>query len=129
MIGALRKRLMLETATRTEDGAGGFSVSWAPVTAVWASVSEPGGAEAVLGISYDGTGTEPILQALEDLAMRPETAGHIARKLAVHFVSDSPDADLVGHIRAAYLKTGGDLTAVYAAMLDHPGAWTAEAAK
>jgi uncharacterized protein (DUF1800 family) len=90
--------------------------------------AEPG-PEAVLGISYDGTGTEPILQALNDLAMRPETAGHIARKLAVHFVSDTPDDDLVRHIRAAFLKTGGDLAAVYAAMLDHPAAWVPEAAK
>lgn len=90
--------------------------------------AEPG-AETVLGVSYSGDGTQPILRALDDLAMRPETAGHIARKLAVHFVSDSPDADLVAHIRAAYLKTGGDLMAVYAALLDHAAAWVPNAAK
>ncbi len=90
--------------------------------------AEPG-AEVVLGISYDGEGTAPILAALEDLAMRPETAGHIARKLAVHFVSDTPDADLVAHMRRAYLDTGGDLTAVYRALLDHPAASTAQATK
>lgn len=90
--------------------------------------AEPG-AETVLGVSYSGDGTAPILQALDDLAMRPETAGHIARQIAVHFVSDTPYADLVAHIRAAYLKTGGDLMAVYAALLDHPSAWAAEATK
>ena len=89
---------------------------------------EPG-AETVLGISYTGDGTEPILQALEDLAMRPETASHIARKLVVHFVSDTPDTGLVAQVRAAYLKTGGDLTAVYKALLDHPAAWVPEATK
>ena len=90
--------------------------------------AEPG-AETVLGISYEGDGTAPILKALDDLAMRPETAGHIARQMAVHFVSDTPDADLVAHIRAAYLTTGGDLMAVYAALLDHPAAWGVGAAK
>ena len=90
--------------------------------------AEPG-AETVLGISYEGDGTKPILKALDDLAMRPETAGHIARQLTVHFVSDTPDADLVADIRAAYLTTGGDLMAVYAALLDHPAAWGPGAAK
>ena len=90
--------------------------------------AEPG-AETVLGVPYSGQGTAPILQALDDLAMRPETAGHVAQQIAVHFVSDSPDADLVAHTRAAYLKTGGDLMAVYAALLDHPAAWAADAAK
>ena len=90
--------------------------------------AEPG-PETVLGISYGGEGVDPILQALRDLAMRPETAGHIARKLVVHFVSDTPDAALVAHVRAAYLKTGGDLMAVYAALLEHPGAWVAKAQK
>lgn len=90
--------------------------------------AEPG-PETVLGVSYGGQGTAPILKALDDLAMRPETAGHIARQIAAHFVSDTPDADLVAHIRAAYLKTGGDLMAVYAAMLNHPAAWVTEAVK
>jgi uncharacterized protein (DUF1800 family) len=90
--------------------------------------AEPG-AETVLGISYGGEGVEPILAALDGLAMRPETAGHIARKLVVHFVSDTPDDALVAHVRAAYLKTGGDLMAVYAALLDHPAAWGSDAAK
>ena len=55
-------------------------------------------------------------------AMRPETAGHIARQLGTRFVSDTPDADLVAHIRAAFLNTGGDLMADCAALLDHPAA-------
>lgn len=106
----------------------GLSVDWPRGFVFDPRRAEPG-AETVLGISYGGDGTTPILQALNDLAMRPETAGHIARKLVVHFVSDTPDADLVAHVRAAYLKTGGDLMAVYAALLEHPGAWIAGAEK
>lgn len=90
--------------------------------------AEPG-AETVLGQTYDGEGLEPIRRALGDLARRPETAAHIARKLAVHFVSDTPDPGLVAALEAAFLATDGDLMAVYTALLMHPAAWGAAAEK
>lgn len=90
--------------------------------------AEPG-AETVLGQTYDGEGLEPIRRALGDIAGRPETAAHIARKLAAHFVSDTPDAGLVAALEAAFLATGGDLMAVYAALLTHPAAWGKAAEK
>ncbi len=79
----------------------------------------------MLGASYGGDPArlEDIYAALDDLAVHPDTAGHIARKLAVHFVSDTPDAGLVEAMADAFAVTGGDLTAVYAAMLEHPAAW------
>ena len=84
---------------------------------------EPG-AETVLGVTYPDTANmDPIRQVLTDLARHPATARHIARKLAVHFVSDSPAPELVGHLEAVYLESEGDLMAVYAALLDHPAAW------
>lgn len=85
---------------------------------------EPG-AEQVLGRSYDGDGVAPILAALDDLALHPATARHIASKLAVHFVADDPEAGLVAHLTATYLATGGDLSAVTGALLEHPSAWGA----
>lgn len=84
--------------------------------------AEPG-AENVLGKTYPGDGVEPVRAMLADLAARPETAAHIAGKLAVHFVSDTPDPDLVAAISAAYLASSGDLMACYGAMLQHPAAW------
>jgi len=84
--------------------------------------AEPG-AELVLGRVYGGPGLAPIHAVLHDLGARPETAVHIARKLAVHFVSDLPDAGMVAQMAAAYRDSGGDLIAVYAAMLGHPAAW------
>ncbi len=90
--------------------------------------AEPG-AETVLGQTYDGEGLEPIRRALGDLASRPETAAHIARKLAVHFVSDTPDPGLVAALETAFLATDGDLMAVYTALLMHPAAWGAAAEK
>ncbi|MEL7091760.1 MAG: DUF1800 domain-containing protein [Pseudomonadota bacterium] len=84
---------------------------------------EPG-PETVLGVTYGETGgTSPIRAALRDLARHPVTARHIARKLAVHFVADSPDPDLVDQLTARYLDTGGDLLALYEALLAHPAAW------
>ena len=84
--------------------------------------AEPG-AETVLGRTYGGAGLEPVHAVLGDLAARPETAAHIARKLALHFVSDTPDAGLVAEMTAAWRDTDGDLAAVYAALLGHPAAW------
>ena len=91
-------------------------------------MAEPG-AETVLGVTYDGEGVEPILAVLDDIATRPDTAAHIARKLAVHFVSDTPDEGMVQAMTAAFTDTGGDLPAVYRALLDHPSAWVPELAK
>jgi len=41
----------------------------------------------------------------------------------VHFVSDTPDPDLIQHIAGRYADTGGDLQSVSSAMLEHPSAW------
>ena len=86
--------------------------------------AEPG-AETVLGVSYGGQTArlEDIFAALDDLARHPATAQHIARKLAVHFVGDSPDPDLVSAVAARFDATGGDLLQVYEALLTHPAAW------
>ncbi len=86
--------------------------------------AEPG-AETVLGVSYGGgkPNIADIRAALVDLANHPATARHIAGKLAVHFVSDTPDPALVDALTARFLDSGGDLMQVYAALLDHPAAW------
>ena len=86
--------------------------------------AEPG-AETVLGKSYGGKDAQlrVVIQALQDLAVHPATARHIAWKLAVHFVSDEPEAELVDHVAARFQQTDGDLMAVYAALLEHPAAW------
>jgi uncharacterized protein (DUF1800 family) len=80
---------------------------------------EPG-PETVLGTTYPGHGLEPILQALDDLAARPETAAHIAGKLAVHFVSDAPDPALVAALAGVFRDTDGDLRAVATALVAYP---------
>ncbi len=85
----------------------------------------------ILGARYGGRvrSLEQITQALDDLVVNPETGRHIAAKLARHFVSDTPDADLVAHIAAAFTQSQGALMPVYAALLEHPAAWVTPLAK
>lgn len=95
------------------------------------NMAEPG-AETVLGEVYGGEDRariEDIHAALEDIAAHPATARHIARKLAVHFISDTPPGDLVETMARAYTDNDGALMAVYAAMLGHPAAWAPVGAK
>lgn len=87
--------------------------------------AEPG-AETVLGRRYGGD--EParlsdIYAALDDIAAHPATAQHLSRELAVHFVSDQPDPDMVAAMSAAFQRSDGHLPTVYAEMLAHPAAW------
>jgi len=92
--------------------------------------AEPG-AETVLGVSYGGgeARIEDIFGVLDDLSLRPETAAHVAGKLAVHFVADRPPPDLVAAMVAAYRASDGLLAEVYRAMLAHPAAWSERMAK
>lgn len=85
-------------------------------------IAEPG-AEMLLGRAYGGdhrANLADILTALDDLAAHPETAAHIARKLAVHFVSDTPPDALVRDLTAAFVQSDGDLAVVTATLIDHP---------
>ncbi|KAA0697671.1 DUF1800 domain-containing protein [Neorhizobium sp. P12A] len=99
-------------------------------TAFRRAVAEPG-SHQVLGVSYGGSPRKErdYLQMLDDLALNPKTAQHISRKLAVHFISDTPPQEMIDAMVESWRKTDGDLMAVYSAMLDHPAAWTNEGAK
>ena len=87
-------------------------------------MAEPG-TETVLGKRYGGqTGRlDNVMAVMEDLAVHPDTANHLARKLVAHFVADDPDPDLVAHVAAAYRASDGALGPVYEALLEHPASW------
>jgi uncharacterized protein (DUF1800 family) len=86
-------------------------------------IADPGEKD-ILGKTYGGS--EPSLahieRVLDDLAVHPATARHVSRKIAVHFISDDPDAGLVARMAEVWIQSGGDLMQVYTAMLDHPAA-------
>ncbi len=87
-------------------------------------IAEPG-PETVLGQTYGGgpPAIDDVMAFLDDVALRPGTAKHLSRKLAVHFTSSLPDAGMISEMADAYLATGGELLAVYEAMVNHPFAW------
>ncbi|MEM8870979.1 MAG: DUF1800 domain-containing protein [Pseudomonadota bacterium] len=88
-------------------------------------LAEPG-AENVLGAEYGGgkkARLRDVNKVLRDLAMRPQTARHLAAKLIRHFVTLTPDESYVEAVADAYLGSNGDLMATYAALVDDPRAW------
>ncbi|UDF02767.1 DUF1800 family protein [Asticcacaulis sp. AND118] len=93
-----------------------------------ANAHEPG-AQTVLGKRYADDGERQGVRVLEDLARHPATAKHIATKLVRHFVSDQPPAAVVERVTQRFLDTDGDLTQVYAALIEAEESWTAPRAK
>ncbi len=89
---------------------------------------EPG-ARTIMGARYAEAGQEQALAVMRNLAANPNTAGHIATKLARHFVADDPPAPLVDRLRQSYLASGGDLAHLARTLIDAPEAWTPDAAK
>jgi uncharacterized protein (DUF1800 family) len=84
--------------------------------------AEPG-ADTVLGESYGGDGKASlgdIRAVIENLASQHATARHIARKMAVHFVSDSPPDALVDRLADVFTTSGGDLAAMNLALAEAP---------
>ena len=94
-----------------------------------AGLAEPG-AKAVLGVLYGGASSlDQIRAALVDIALKPETAQHLAHKLVTHFITDTPDPALVARMAEAYLASGGSLMALYEVMLASSDAWQADLRK
>ncbi|WP_310473879.1 DUF1800 domain-containing protein [Sandarakinorhabdus sp.] len=89
---------------------------------------EPGSV-TVAGKPYRQNGEAQALAILNDLALHPLTARRLAFKLARHFVADAPPPALVERMAAAYLASGGQLPALYQALIDAPEAWAAPLAK
>lgn len=86
------------------------------------ALHEPG-ARTVLGKSYASPAQQQAASILDDLARHPATAKHVATKLARHFVSDAPPASAIAKLETAFLKSGGDLSALANAVVDLDEAW------
>ncbi len=97
-------------------------------TAFVDELHEPG-ARTVLGKRYAENGARQALGILDDLAMHPATARHLATKLTRHFIADTPPQSAVARLERAYLDSGGELSALYTALIDAPEAWSAPRAK
>jgi len=92
------------------------------------NLHEPG-AKIFLGKTYREDGQRQGEAVLYDLSRNPATARFIATKLVRHFVADDPPPAAVERVAAAFLKSGGDLPRVYAALIESPEAWDPEPRK
>jgi uncharacterized protein (DUF1800 family) len=82
---------------------------------------EPG-PQTVLGRTYAASGIKTGLDVLRDLAVHPMTAQHIAYKLVLHFITDTPTPAMVDPVRRAFQSTKGDLKATATALINLPAA-------
>ncbi len=92
------------------------------------NLHEPGG-RTVFGHAYAPGEEDQALRVLIDLAASGKTAVHLATKLAIHFVSDTPDPRLVRRLAEAYHDSRGDLAVVARTLIEAPEAWAEPAAK
>ena len=92
------------------------------------NLHEPG-AKTFLGKTYRQSGQAQGEAVLADLAHHPATARFIATKLVRHFIADDPPAAAVERVASAFLKSGGELPRVYAALIEAPEAWQPAARK
>ncbi|RPD88610.1 DUF1800 domain-containing protein [Luteimonas sp. 100069] len=111
-------------------GQAGAAPTWpdAPGFVFRAVLHEPG-SRRVLGRDYPQADEGQALAILHDLATSEATARYLAGKLARHFVSDTPPRALVDRLAGAFLRSGGQLTDVYRALVESPEAWAPAPAK
>ncbi len=82
------------------------------------------GTKTVLGTRLAaGRGIEDGEQVLDLVAAHPSTAKHLARKLAVRFVSDQPPPALVDRLAEVFARDRGDLAAAVRALVGSPEFW------
>lgn len=98
-------------------------VDGAPGQFLFAPALHEPGARSIMGRRYDQPGERQAQAVLDDLAVHPATAQHIATKLARHFAGDVPPPAMVARLRDAFLRSGGDLPTLYRAVIDSPEAW------
>jgi uncharacterized protein (DUF1800 family) len=93
-----------------------------------ALMHEPGD-KTILGKRYRERGVDEAEDVLGALALHPKTATHLATKLARHFVADDPPPKLVERLADAYLRSEGELTSVYRALIGADESWREPLAK
>jgi len=89
---------------------------------------EPG-VRTILGKTYAQLGVDQARAALSDFARAPQTARHVATKLARHFAGDTPPSALVDRLAAAFTQSDGDLKALYITLIDSQEAWAPQPLK
>ncbi len=86
------------------------------------AIHEPG-TQRIFGKKYSQSGVDQGEAVLRDLATHPSTARFVSTKLARQFVADEPPSEIVDKLTATWLESGGDLPAVYRALIEAEETW------
>ncbi|ATY34500.1 DUF1800 domain-containing protein [Sphingomonas psychrotolerans] len=100
-----------------------------PGNFVFATRMHEPGTRTILDRSWPQQGEAQAAAVLDLLATHPATARHVATKLARHFAGDEPPPALVGRLETAFLRSGGDLPAVYRVLVEAPECWAPQPVK
>jgi len=85
------------------------------------------GSKQLLGTTFAADRNEEEgLELLGLLARHPATAAHLAHKLCVRFVADSPPADCIEVTAAALLESDGDIKVALRALVGSRSFWSKE---
>ncbi len=95
----------------------------APGEFQFAQIIHQPGDRQIMSRRYAQDGQAQARAILLDLAVHPATAKHLSTKLARHFAGDDPPPAMVERLTRAYLGSGGDLPALYRALIESPEAW------
>lgn len=77
------------------------------------------GPKTVLGQKVNEGGIKDGEKVIDILVSHPSTSRHIAKKLAIKFVSDNPGEDLVEHVAAEFRRSKGDIRSTLRALFSH----------
>lgn len=110
-------------------GARFVGVDGTPGDFTFAEMIHEPGTRTIMGRAYPQQGEAQARAILTDLAAHPQTARHLATKLARHFAGDAPPPALVERLAQAYLSSNGSLLAMYRVLIAAPEAWGAEPVK
>jgi len=119
----------LASVGRGRRGAGIDGPAAEPGNIIFADPLHEPGARTVLGKRYGEEGERQASAILEDLAIHPATARHVATKLARHFVADTPPESAITKLESAFVKSGGDLSTLARAVINLDEAWAVEQQK
>ena len=89
-----------------------------------ANAHEPGPRKLLNNTYQDDKNTHSQgLTMLEDLANHPATAAHISKKLALHFISDTPSNALVSSMKDTWIASKGHIPSVIKTLIHHKDSW------
>lgn len=86
------------------------------------NLHEPG-AQTIMGEQFTQPGISQGEAILRKLAVHPSTARFVATKLVRHFIADEVPQKMVDRLAKVFLKSGGDLLQVHAALVNSKEAW------